>query len=504
MQARDTQAAGARAWRIIVIASIAAFLAFSSWVIFGRPDPSQADFAASLLLIALPVLTAGAAAALGRDGKLAPGVRRAWTLLALANVANAAAEILWLAYSQQGIDPFPSAADFFYLLYYPFFFAGILFLGTPPTDRVDRQVLGLDLGIGLASSFILWWYFVLAPQVASGTGDLYTVLAISYPVGDAILLTVLITRLEQSWHLPLRRVYLLLMLTVAATTLADGQFAYFEASAIAYDIGPLDALWCLSSLLFLLAARAERRPASAGVELEDSLAGPARRLAWITFPYLGIAVGAAVVGVAAFRSPTVPPLHLQGVIGGMLLLILLVLVRQFLVLRENVELHVQAAQAAFTDALTGLYNRRHFDRLLELEIKRAERFSHPLAVLLIDMDGLKGINDSLGHAAGDEALRALAEILRLQLRAVDLVARLGGDEFAALLPETTPASAGAAVARVQTVIGGTTVRGRRLRASIGIAGYTAEITGAQLMEEADRDLYRVKRARREAAAARRG
>ncbi|MBM2843260.1 MAG: hypothetical protein HW404_1097 [Anaerolineales bacterium] len=504
MQARDTQAPGEQAWPIIVIASIAALLAYTSWVFTGQADPGQADIASSLLLIALTVFAAGAGLSLARDTALSSRLRRAWLLFALANVANAAAEVLWMSYSLRGIDPFPSAADFFYLLYYPLFLAGVLLLATPPTHRIDRQVLALDLGIGLASSFVVWWYFVLSPQAASGTGELSTLVAIAYPVADAVLLTILIARLELTWHLPLRRIYLLLMLTIAATGLADGLFAFYEAGGLPYDSTRLDALWCLSSLFFLLAARAERRLASAGVELEDSPAGPARRLAWITFPYLGIAIGAAVVVVAVFRSPAVPHLYLQGVIGGMLLLILLVLVRQFLVLRENVELHVQAAQAAFTDALTGLYNRRHFDRLLELEIKRAERFGHPLAVLLVDMDGLKQINDSLGHAAGDEALRALAEILRLQLRAVDLVARLGGDEFAALLPETTPASAGAAVARVQTAIGSTAVRRRRLRASIGVAGYATGITAASLMEEADRDLYRVKRARREASAARRG
>lgn len=501
MQARQTRGAGAGAWRVIVIASIAALLAYTSWVVFGRPDPSQSDFAASLLLIALAFLGAGAAASLARDVALSPRLRRAWLLLALASVANAAAEVLWLAYSLQGIDPFPSAADFFYLLYYPFFFAGLLFLATPPTDRVDRQVLALDLGIGLASSFIVWWYFVLSPHVASGTGDLSTLVAIAYPVADAILLTILITRLEQSWHLPQRRVYLLLMLTIAATTLADALFAYYEAGAIPYDIGLLNALWCLSSLLFLLAARAERRLAATDGPPEASPAGPARRFAWILFPYLGIAVGAAVVAAATFRSAMAPPPNLQGVVGGLLILVLLVLVRQYLVLRENVELHFQAAQAAITDELTGLYNRRHFDSLLEQEIRRSERFGRPMAVLLLDMDGLKGLNDSLGHAAGDEALRSLAGILRQQLRAVDMVARLGGDEFIGLLPETTSAAAGAAVSRLLTAIGAAMVRGRPLQASIGIAGYVPGITSRELLEEADRDLYRVKRARREASGA---
>ncbi|MBF8257223.1 MAG: hypothetical protein HW375_2130 [Anaerolineales bacterium] len=309
MQARDTQAPGEQAWPIIVIASIAALLAYTSWVFTGQADPGQADIASSLLLIALTVFAAGAGLSLARDTALSSRLRRAWLLFALANVANAAAEVLWMSYSLRGIDPFPSAADFFYLTYYPLFLAGVLLLATPPTDRIDRRALALDLGIGLASSFVVWWYFVLAPQIASGTGELSTLVAIAYPVADAVLLTILIARLELTWHLPLRRIYLLLMLTIAATTLADALFAFYESGGLPYDSARLDALWCLSSLLFLVAARAERRLASAGVELEGSAAGPAGRLAWITLPYLGIAVGASVVVVAAFRSPAVPPLY---------------------------------------------------------------------------------------------------------------------------------------------------------------------------------------------------
>jgi diguanylate cyclase (GGDEF)-like protein len=499
MQAQKLQAERGQAWYVLIVASIAALLAYSSWVIFGRPGPSQAGVAASLLLIALALLESAAAASLARDASLPPRLHRGWQLLAAATLANAAAETLWLTYTLRGIDPFPSAADFFYLLYYPFFFAGVLFLSTPATDRLDRQVLGLDLGIGLTSSFIVWWYFVLSPQVAVGAGDLSTLLAIAYPIADAVLLTILVTRLELSGHLPLRRLYLLLVLSIAATTVADALFAYYEAGGIVYNSGLLDSVWCLSSLFFILAARTERRLVSADVEPVVSPSGPARRLAWLTFPYVGIVIGAAVLAAAAFRSPAAPPLYLQGVIGGMLILILIVLVRQFLVLRENVELHIRAVQAAITDDLTGLYNRRLFDRLLDQEIRRADRFGHPLSVLLLDMDELKAINDSLGHAAGDEALRALADVLRRELRSVDLVSRLGGDEFAALLPETAPAAASHAVARLQLALGETKVRGRLLRASIGVAGHTTGRTAAQLMEEADRDLYRAKRARREAS-----
>lgn len=503
MQARQTQSTGDSAWQVVVIASAAVFLSYTSWVGFSRPDPSQSELVGSLLLIALASLGAAAAAGLARRAWLSLRLRRAWLSLALASATSAAAETLWLAFSLQGVDPFPSAADFFYLLYYPFFLAGLLLLTTPPTDRIDRQVLSLDLGIALASSFIVWWYFVLSPRIAAGGGDLSAFVAIAYPVADAILLAILIARVELTWHGPVRSVYLLLLATISATAVADVLFANYEAEAILYDVGRLNPLWCLSSLSFLLAARTEHRLAATGLP-QDLPTGPRRRLAWILLPYLGIGVGAAVLVGATFRSPATAPILLQGVAVGMVVLILLVLVRQYLVLRENVELHVRAAQAALTDELTGLFNRRYFDRLLEQEIKRSERFGHPMAVLVLDMDDLKEINDSFGHAAGDEALRSLSEILRIQLRAVDLVARLGGDEFTALLPETSLAAAGAAVARLEAAMRATRVRGRRLRASIGMAGYTRGITPSQLMEEADRDLYRVKLAHREASVAAKG
>src|SRR6185503_8856200 len=97
------------------------------------------------------------------------------------------------------------------------------------------------------------------------------------------------------------------------------------------------------------------------------------------------------------------------------------------------------------DTLTGMHNRRAFDEYLNGEFARFERYRRPFAVVLLDIDHFKAINDTYGHEAGDDVLRLLGAALRESLRDVDLAARYGGEEFAIILPETD-ASDGLAVA----------------------------------------------------------
>ncbi len=98
--------------------------------------------------------------------------------------------------------------------------------------------------------------------------------------------------------------------------------------------------------------------------------------------------------------------------------------------------NARLAQLATTDSLTGLCNRRRFYNELENEMQRAQRYGHPLAVVVFDLDFFKNVNDSWGHAQGDRVLEAFARVLENARRRVDTVARLGGEEFVALLPET--------------------------------------------------------------------
>ncbi|MEM9194982.1 MAG: GGDEF domain-containing protein [Myxococcota bacterium] len=152
---------------------------------------------------------------------------------------------------------------------------------------------------------------------------------------------------------------------------------------------------------------------------------------------------------------------------------------------------------AGTDPLTRIPNRRTFEDALGREVARHNRSLEGMAVLLLDLDGLKELNDVHGHAAGDEAIVALARVAMATLRSSDLLARLGGDEFAVLLPEADRETAELVATRVRAAIEGETVRGIPLRVSVGLAVAGERIcTAERLLENADERLYADKSVRR--------
>lgn len=146
-----------------------------------------------------------------------------------------------------------------------------------------------------------------------------------------------------------------------------------------------------------------------------------------------------------------------------------------------------------TDTLTGLRNPLAFEERLREETARADRYREPLSLLLVDVDGLKAINDRHGHRAGDLALQAVGRALREGGRQTDLAARVGGDEFALLASSTPPSAAVALGERIRSLVAAQGIGG--LTVSLGVA--TLEPGGASgagfLREVADTALYEAKR-----------
>lgn len=167
--------------------------------------------------------------------------------------------------------------------------------------------------------------------------------------------------------------------------------------------------------------------------------------------------------------------------------------------------HEQLRIQATTDPLTGLANRRLFEELLTARLEEASRYGRPLAVLLLDLDGFKRINDTHGHAAGDAVLVAVAGALRRSLRRSDLPARLAGDEFVALLPETNGAHALTLAERVCKEIGKLNVTVGDVAispsASVGAASTDGQpgLDPAGLLAAADGAAYTAKSAGKNAA-----
>jgi diguanylate cyclase (GGDEF)-like protein len=152
----------------------------------------------------------------------------------------------------------------------------------------------------------------------------------------------------------------------------------------------------------------------------------------------------------------------------------------------------EQASEARIDALTGLANRRALEDVLAAEISRAQRFQHDLAVVVLDLDRFKEINDSFGHAAGDVMLREVGHLLTSLARQGDTVARWGGEEFVVVLPETDPPGAIRFAERLRRTIEAHAVGEMQTSTSCGVASMLPEDTVEDLLTAADQALYRAK------------
>lgn len=156
-------------------------------------------------------------------------------------------------------------------------------------------------------------------------------------------------------------------------------------------------------------------------------------------------------------------------------------------------------QMAITDGLTGVYNHRYFRMRLGQELKRALRYHQEVALMMLDIDHFKAINDRYGHSIGDTVLKALASVLREKMRATEIIARYGGEEFAIILPQTGVAEAMVAAERLRNAIAARSFRSAdgvafTVTISIGVAGFPHHAdTPESLVEKADAALYAAKR-----------
>jgi two-component system cell cycle response regulator len=163
-------------------------------------------------------------------------------------------------------------------------------------------------------------------------------------------------------------------------------------------------------------------------------------------------------------------------------------------IKENKRLFEENKRLAVTDPLTGLNNRHKLQETLTRELERASRYSRPLSIIMIDMDKLKAINDTLGHPAGDEALIKVANAIEHCIRKVDLAARFGGDEFVIVLPEADVSVAASVAERINQDVEKLKVEDKQLGISLGVASWNKTYTSPEVfIDAADRAMYQAKR-----------
>ena len=145
---------------------------------------------------------------------------------------------------------------------------------------------------------------------------------------------------------------------------------------------------------------------------------------------------------------------------------------------------------AFHDVLTGIYNRRKFEELLNNEMNRAKRYSHPLSLILLDIDNFKNINDKLGHRRGYKDLKHLASLLQKNIRNMDLIARWGGDEFILVLPNTEKKQAKEKADKLKILIENTLkIKNTPITCSFGVSQFESEDSKLTLFERTDKALF---------------
>ncbi len=419
-------------------------------------------------------------------------LRSAWLAMAAMIVLNTLGDLVY-TYHDQNLLPIPDPApsDVLYLLSYGAFIVGVALLTQSSFGRVHASVRldGAIAGLAMGAVAGMVWF---GPLLRVGGRPLQVAVAMAYPLADLVLIVLLVAGLAPHRYRPNSSTVLLLA-GVASFVLGD--VIYMNRSvAGTYVAGtPLDETWIIGLYLVGLAASVRDRRRSWGPRA--SVSSPAGITA---VPVVFGLVSLAVLAAAQFRhaSPAVSVMAIAA--------LCLVIGRMWMTLREvrqmtEREMHQSAAnfRDARTDYLTGLPNRRAFLDHLESAFSSGADTAVRAGVLMVDLDGFKEINDTLGHAVGDELLCVVARRFEHRLGAQGFLARLGGDEYAFACPSDREQDMVAVAHEFcealsdPCVIDGTSVR---VGASIGIGvSPPGGSTAGELMRCADVAMYEAKR-----------
>jgi diguanylate cyclase (GGDEF)-like protein len=453
-----------------------------------RPDGRGIDLAYDLVIYNAVYLfgAAGCWRVVRRDGE------RGWPgrWLAVALMLNAAGNVVYtLVIERMPEPPYPSLADVLYLAYYPPVYVAVVRLARARVARFYAR-MWLDGLIGASGAAAVAIAVLLAPALRStggSTAEAATNLA--YPVADVLLLALLV---GVGGVLGLRSDRALLLFAAGLVCNLVGDIGYLDLQAMGSYVegGPLDLTWLLGVACVVLAVQAPPPPAGSGGASSAHTGRASAAVEWRVLAVPVVCAFASVVLLGAGWGDRLPLSVACCAVGCLLT----VVVRTVVTFREVYRLR-EVGREARTDELTGLPNRRALLELADRALADATA-QRPLALVLLDLDGFKEVNDGLGHYAGDDLLRQVGSRLAGSLRPQDTLARLGGDEFAVLLPGTPLAVAReAAMSLSSSLDGAFRVGDVRLHVggSFGIA--TAPVpagTVTELLRCADVAMYAAK------------
>ncbi len=451
---------------------IAAVIIFNVVLVIAPPDEQIRMVISD---IEAPLIGLGALLALSRAAyrtqSIWPQMARAWFFLALSQLAILTGDILW-AVLELGMEipPSPSIADAFYLIFYPLLLVAALFFPIQKQSSLDWLKRTLDAVAILLALLAFFWIYILGPSIETIFGlpfwEQFVILA--YPIGDLITVVTVIVlfynRLDRKTGGPI----VLIVMGLIVMVITDVLFSIQSTEGTYQSGGIIDLGWLIQYILFWFAGLWQIRISRNAVILSSastSLSSMANTL-FSYIPLIGLIAGVGMLFHSSLTHLALSPSHVFLVT---MVLWIIVLFRQIVTGVETKRLFRQVdrsldtvkeqaneleqanrvlgfevaerkkaeerlAYDALHDFLTHLPNRALFMDRLDMAINRTRRLGDiPYSVLFLDLDQFKQINDTKGHAAGDELLVLVANRLNEILRVNDTVARLGGDEFVILL-----------------------------------------------------------------------
>jgi diguanylate cyclase (GGDEF)-like protein len=418
--------------------------------------------------------------------------RRPWLFIAVSCVLYLALGALVPSTSENGATPAMFVFALSRLVANLTSLAGMLSFASERLSPIARRKLLLDFVVVVGAGFMLMWYFLIGPALSRGLTGSELLASVLLPTGDLILVFGISAVLMRGTARSVRKPVAILLAGMLTWLGADVFFAYqtlthpHTGMSVLLQMALLIPLFLFATAAAEQCQRAFRGPGTSG---SDRLV----RATWL--PYVALTLGYGLLAVAAARADWNPWI---GLIAGAIVVTVGVAGRQIVTLREN---HALLA----TDNMTGLANRLHLVHAMGRAADRSRRTGVPIAVLLLDLDGFKQVNDTFGHEAGDRMLVAFADVLRDSVRTSDTPARLGGDEFAVLLNGVNTADEAIEVAKlildrsaVPVEIGGQSMQ---IRASVGIGfadpptdpDHGHQLSGQDLLHRADLAMYEAKR-----------
>jgi diguanylate cyclase (GGDEF)-like protein len=468
-------------WLVVGGYGVAAVLVIASWVWgwHGAYATRPVDQVVSALCL---VFAAGCA---GNAARFAVGRRRfGWLALATGLLGWAVGEVIWAVYDvRPEFDHaiHPAAPEIVLVLYPVGAFASLVLL----TDRIHRlRQLVLDGVIVASSLFVVSWVFVLRKLIREGGSSQLTTFA--HIFADVVVITLALVMLSRAR--PGRRPSLNLLAGGIATIGVADIVIVFQTGVGSYHTGDLVDVTRVAGLGMVALAALSSVHEAPTVPTQGEITSRVRL--WL--PYLPLVLAAAIGLSHTLRE--LGPGPMTAALG---ILVVAVLARQLVVLVENQALLSEVAREAFRDSLTGVANRAHFIQRLEQAVANRRHYGEPIAVLCLDLDNFKLVNDALGHPAGDELLVRIAGRITAALGEAGTVARLGGDEFAVLIEGSVEESQAAAHRVLEAFTAAIVIDGVPVAVRPSI-GFTVATTGSscsvdQLLRHADLAMYAAKR-----------